>query len=66
MFSDDRLRAWKTKKGHFNLERDIEEVINAQTKGDDARDSISKIIEEKRAASIVDQTETDSLHNEEC
>jgi ribosomal protein S3AE len=58
MFSDGGPRAWKTKKGHSNLERDIEEVINAQAKGDDARNSISKIIEDKRAASIVDQTET--------
>jgi len=53
MSSDGGSRAWKTNKGRSNLDRDIEEVINAQAKGNDARNSISKIIEEKRVASIV-------------
>lgn len=59
MFSDGGPRPWRTKKGHSKLEQDVEEVINAQAKGEDARNSISKIVEEKRQASITaDKTET--------
>lgn len=59
MFSDGGPQAWKTKKGHSNLERDIAEVINAQEKGDDARNSISKVVDEKRRnGSVTTQNET--------
>lgn len=56
MFSSDGPRAWKTKKGHSRLDREIEEVVSAQTKGE-ARASISKVIEEEKAALSQGKTE---------
>lgn len=48
MFSDDGPPAWKTKKGHSRIDREVQEVISAQAKGEEARGSISKVIEEEK------------------
>ncbi|KAF2739894.1 general substrate transporter [Polyplosphaeria fusca] len=47
MFSEEGPYAWKTKKGHSRLDREIEAVTNAQAR-DEARASISKVIEEEK------------------
>ncbi|PSN73035.1 general substrate transporter [Corynespora cassiicola Philippines] len=49
MFSDDGPPAWKTKRGHSRLEDEIHAVSTAQAK-DEARASISKAIEQEKAA----------------
>jgi sugar porter (SP) family MFS transporter len=48
MFSPGGPWAWQTKKGHSRLEQEVEEVKNAQAKGE-ARGSISRSVEEKHA-----------------
>ncbi|KAF2463201.1 general substrate transporter [Lindgomyces ingoldianus] len=49
LFSSEGPHPWNTKKGNSRIEREIEEVVNAQAKGE-ARASISKVIEEEKMA----------------
>lgn len=48
LFSSEGPHPWKTKKGDSRLDKEIEEVRNAQAKGE-ARASISKVIEQEKA-----------------
>ncbi|KAF2866807.1 general substrate transporter [Massariosphaeria phaeospora] len=49
LFGDDGPRPWTTKKGNSRIDREIEAVTHLQAK-DEARASISKVIEEEKQA----------------
>jgi hypothetical protein len=48
LFSKDGPHAWNTKKGHSRLDHEIQAVVDAKGKSEEARASISEVIEKEK------------------
>lgn len=60
MFSKDGPHAWRTKKGHSRLDREIQAVGDIKVK-EDARATISKVIEEEKRALSVSKEQAERV-----
>lgn len=57
LFSPEGPPPWKTKPGNSRLDREIEEVKEAQAK-EEARASISRVVEQEKQATVTQQEQT--------